>query len=186
MIMTLQNAMAGPSRQSMAAGAASLSDSSMNSGQIVVLLVLVEARREVGVVELVELGPVAAGGLGRPVDARHQVPQHLLGDEQGVLQLDDRLGRRLEQDDVVGTLAMAIDRVGQAAAPPRGDLHDLAAGGDDPAGRSIDQGLTAVVRHVWPEDEHEFVAAHTRDTPSNGDAPLTDVRHGAERIRPGV
>ena len=54
---------------------------------------------------------------------------------------------------------MAIDRVGQAAAAPRGDLHDLAAGRDDPAGRPVDEGLAFVVRHVRADDEHEFVAA---------------------------
>ena len=85
------------------------------------------------------------------------------------------VGGRLEQDDVVRALAVAIDRVGQPAAAPGGDLHDLAAGGDDLAGGPVDEGLALVVRDVRADDEHEFVAAHTRDTPSNGDAPLTVV-----------
>ena len=79
-----------------------------------------------------------------------------------VLELDDRLGRRLEQDDVVRALTMAIDRVGQTPAPPGGDLDDLAAGGRDAAGGPIDEGLALVVRDVGADDEHEFIAAHTR------------------------
>src|SRR4030067_250690 len=67
------------------------------------------------------------------------------------------------------------------APPPRGTLHDRAAGGDDPAGRPIDDDLALVVGDVRADDEHEFVAAHTRKTPSNGVAPLTVDRHGAVR-----
>jgi hypothetical protein len=54
---------------------------------------------------------------------------------------------------------MSIDRIGQAAPAPRGDLHDLAAGRDDAAGGPVDEGLTLVVRDVGADDEHEFVAA---------------------------
>ena len=50
MIMTLQNAIAGLP-QSMAAGAASLSDSSMNSAAILLVLV-VEAGRSVAVLDV--------------------------------------------------------------------------------------------------------------------------------------
>ena len=181
MSMILQNAMVSSSRQSMAAGAASLSDSSMNSGRSIVVLLVVEAGRDVDVVELVELAAVAARGLRRAIDAGHEMAQDLLGDEQRVLELDDRVGRGLEQDDVVRALAMAVDRIGQPAAAPRGDLHDLAAGRDDAAGGPVDEGLALVVRDIGAEDEHEFVAAHVRSSPSNGDAPLTVVRHGAER-----
>ena len=101
----------------------------MNSGRSIVLVLLVEAGRQVGVIEPVDLGAVAPARLGRTIHAGDEVAQHLFGDEEGVLELDDRVGRGLEQDDVVRALAMAVDRVGQAAAAPRGDLHDLAAGG---------------------------------------------------------
>ena len=135
MIMTLQNAMVVvlPSvdggRSRFALG---LVDEL--AGVDVVVLV-VEAGREVVVVELVELACRRARvDLGRPLDAGDEVAEDLLGDEQGVLELDDRLGRGLEQDDVVRALAVAVDRVGQPAAAPRGDLDDLAAGGDDAGG----------------------------------------------------
>ena len=158
MIMTLQNAMIVALPQSMAAGAASLSDSSMNSpGDVLVLLV--ETGRQVLVVDVVELRAVAGRRLGRSVDASDEVAEDLFGDEQGVLELGDGLGRGLEEDDVVRALTMSIDRVRQAAATPRGDLHDLAAGRDDAAGGPIDEGLAFVVRDVGADDEHEFVAA---------------------------
>ena len=53
---------------------------------------------------------------------------------------------RLEQDDVVRALAVAVDRVRQPAAAPRGDLDDLAAGGGDLAGGAVDDRLALVVR----------------------------------------
>ena len=105
--------------------------------------------------------PSPADALARSVDARHEVAEDLFGDEQGVLELDDGLGRGLEEDDVVRALTMSVDRVGQAAAPPRGDLHDLATGRDDAASGPIDEGLAFVVRDVGADDEHEFVAAQS-------------------------
>ena len=109
---------------------------------------------------VVLVAAVAAGGLDRSLDAGDEVAEDLLGDEQRALQLDDRVGRRLEQDDVVRALAVPVDLVGEAAAAPRGDLDDLAAAGDDLAGRAVDDRLGLVVRDVRSEDEHEFVAAH--------------------------
>ena len=182
MIMTLQNAMMLTSRQSMAAGAASLSDSSMHARAIVVVSLVVGRRdRHRRRRRLVEPSVVARVDLRRAIDAGHEVAKHLLGDEQGVLELDDGVRRRLEQDDVVRAFAVPVDRVGQAAAAPRGDLHDLAAGGDDLAGGAVDDRLALVIRHIRAEDEHEFIAAHARGTPSNGDAPLPVDRRGAER-----
>ena len=121
----------------MAAGAASLSDSSIRSRPSLVLLVL--GGREVGV-DVLDPRPSAAvaARLDRLLDAGHEVAEDLLGDEEAALELDDRLGRGLEQDDVVRALAMAVDRIGQAAAAPGGDLDDLAAGGDDLAGGAVD------------------------------------------------
>ena len=96
------------------------------------------------------------------------------------------VGRRLEQDDVVRALAVAVDRVGQPTAAPGGDLHDLATGGDDLAGGSVDEGLALVVRHVRADDEHEFVAAHTRGTPSNGVCPVDGLPARSGKDRRGV
>ena len=105
-------------------------------------------RRQAGVVEVDALvrGTVAARGPHRALDARDEVAEDLLGDEQAALELGDRLGGRLEEDDVVRALAMPVDRVGEPAAAPRGDLHDLAAGRHDLAGRAVDDRLGPVVR----------------------------------------
>ena len=70
------------------------------------------------------------------------------------------VGRRLEEDDVVRALAVPVDLVGQPAAAPRGDLHDLAAVGDDLAGGAVDDRLGLVVRDIGTQDQHEFVSAH--------------------------
>ncbi len=71
-----------------------------------------------------------------------------------------RLGRRLEEDDVVRALAVPVDLVGEPAAAPRGDLHDLPAAGAHLAGGAVDDRLGFVVRDVGSQDEHEFVSAH--------------------------
>src|SRR4029453_15108526 len=152
----------------MAAGAASLSDSSMNSpGTSSSSSSRPDGRSSPSMSSSsvpspadVLTGRATRGrGGGRTPSGVGGVAQHLFGDEQGLLDFDDRLGRRLEQDDVVRALTMAIDRVGQAAAPPRGDLPDLAAGRHDAAGGPVDESLAFVVRHVGADDEHEFVAA---------------------------
>ena len=65
---------------------------------------------------------------------------------------------------MVRALAVAVDRVGEAASAPGRDLHDLAARGDDLAGRAVDDRLASVIRDVGADDEHEFVAAHARRT----------------------
>src|SRR5664280_720093 len=135
------------------------------------ILVLAERIRRVGV----------AGRLDRTLDAGDEVAQRLLGDEQAALELDDRVGRSLEMDDVVRALAMTIDRIGQPAAPPRGDLDDLATAGRDLAGDSINQGLALVVGQVRSEDEHQFVSAHARMTPSCGNALAEPALPGRSR-----
>ena len=54
----------------------------------------------------------------------------------------DGLGRRIEQEDVVRAFAVLADGVGEAAAAPRADLDDLAAGARlIAAGGSVENGL---------------------------------------------
>ena len=144
----------------MAAGAASVSDSSIRSVDVVVLVVL--GGREVGVVGLLAavLEAVATARPGRSLVTGHEMAEDLLGDLERALHLGERLGRRLEEDDVVRALAVAVDLVGQPAAAPRGDLDDLAAVGDDLAGGAVDDRLGLVVRDIGTQDQHEFVSAH--------------------------
>ena len=146
----------------MAAGAASLSDSSIRSVGVVHVLLVVAGGRTLSSISVAVVAVVATTGLGRALDTRHEVAEDLLGDQQGVLELDDGLGGGLEQDDLVRALAVPVDRVGQSTATPRGDLHDLATGGHDLAGRAIDDGLAAIVRHVGRDHEHQFITAHAR------------------------
>ena len=87
----------------------------------------------------------------------------------------DRLGGRLEEDDVVRALAVAVDGIGQPAAAPRGDLDDLAAGGHDLAGRAVDDRLALVVRDIGTEHEHEFVSAHMRSNSFRWGSPVDGV-----------
>src|SRR5882757_9159810 len=89
-----------------------------------VLVLLVETRREVLAVDVVEVAAIVGRRLGRSVDSCDEVTEDLFGDQQGVLELDDGLGRGLEQDDVVRALTMSVDRVGQTATAPRRDFHD--------------------------------------------------------------
>ena len=89
-------------------------------------------------------------------------------------------GRRLEQDDLVRALTVAIDGVRQSAATPGRDLHDLPAGGHDLAGGPVDEGLALVIRHVRADHEHEFIAAHTRRCSFQWVCPV-DGRAGTER-----
>src|SRR6476646_7886443 len=103
---------------------------------------------------------VASSGLGRSLVAGHEGADDLLGDEQTVPQLRERVRRRVEQDDVVRALAVAVDRVSQSAATPWGDLDDLTAGGGDLSRDPVDDRLALVVRHVRADDEHEFISAH--------------------------
>ena len=179
MSMILQNAIA--SLPSVDGGRSRLGLGFVDELDRRVVILVAGAGGQILDVEVVKFRAVRTHRLCRAFDTRDEVAQHLFCDEQGALEFDDRVGRCLEQDDVVRAFAVAVDRICQAATAPGGDLHDLAAGGDDPAGRPIDEGLTLVVRDIRADDEHEFVAAHTRETPSNGDAPLTVIRHGAER-----
>ena len=148
MIMSLQNAIQLGLPQSMAAGAASLSDSSISSARSSSSSSSRPDGQVVAIVEAVALVAIPARALDRAFDARDEVTEDLFGDEEGVLELGDRRGRRLEQDDLVRALAVAIDRVGQPAAAPGRHLDDLAAGGNDLAGRPVDEGLALVIRHV--------------------------------------
>src|SRR6266550_7033644 len=86
-----------------------------------------------------------AGGTDRPLDAGHQVADDLLGDQEEPLDLDDRLGRRLEEDDVVRALPKRADLIGQSTAAPRGYLDDLTAGPEQLSGRTVDDRLGLVV-----------------------------------------
>jgi hypothetical protein len=133
---------------------------------VVLVLVLVLGGRQVAVFlgRLLVFLAVAAGRSGRALDARHEMAEDLLGDEQAALQLGDGLTRGVEEDDVVRTLAVPVDRVREAAAAPRRNLHDLAAQGDDLAGGAVDDRLAPVVRDIGADDEHEFVSAHARRT----------------------
>src|SRR5579862_20552 len=147
---------------------------------LVVLLVL--AGRQAVLVVAQGVGRVGiARRLERALDAGHQVAQELLGDQQAALELDDRLGRGLEVDDVVRAFTVAVDRVGQPPAAPRGDLDDLASGGRQLTGDPVDQGLALVVGQVWPEDKHQFVSAHARMTPSCGNARAEPAVPGRSR-----
>src|ERR1700675_1782393 len=111
----------------------------------IVLVVLIEAGWQVGIVANLTVLAVAARRLDRALHAGDEVAQHLFGDEQRVLELGDSLGRGLEHDDLVRALTVAIDRVRQPAPAPWRDLHDLATSSDDLGGRSVDEGLTLVV-----------------------------------------
>ena len=90
-------------------------------------------------------------------------------------------GGCLEMDDVVRALAVAVDRVGQPPAAPGRDLDDLAAGRGQLAGDPVDQGLALIVGQVRTEDEHQFVSAHARMTPSCGDARAEPAVPGRSR-----
>src|SRR6266545_7242660 len=138
-----------------------------------ILLFLVLARRErrlVGLAVETHLA-VAAQRPGRPLLPRHEMAQDLLGDQEAVLELGDRIGRCLEHDDVVRALAITVDLVREPPAAPGCDLDDLAARADDLARRAVDDRLGALIGRIRPEDEHEFVTAHWPRTPSCGGAP---------------
>ena len=191
MIITLLKAIVALP-QSMAAGAASVSDSSIRSVSSSSSSSS-SADGQIGLVDLVAtlLGAVAAGRPGRPLVAGDEMAEDLLGDQERALHLGDGVSRRLEEDDVVRALAVPVDLVRQPAAAPRGDLHDLAAGGDDPARGAVDDRLGLVVRHVGTQDQHEFVSAHApghsfqwENVPLTGDGPRARPdRRGTERKR---
>ena len=168
MIMTFAKDAIGRSRQSMAAGAASLSDSSMSSPSS--SSSSSSAGRQVGVVG-VTAGRRVAAGPDRLDDSGHEVAEDLLGDQEAALDLRDRLGGALEQDDVVRALAVAVDGIGEAAAAPGRDLDDLSAGGDDVARGAVDDRGGSLVRRIRPEDEHEFIAAHGLQDSFQWDVP---------------
>jgi hypothetical protein len=154
MIWILLSAIVPPS-QSIAAGAASLSDSS------IILLFLILCGGKWRLVALGVGDRVACRASGS-ILADDEVAQDLLRDEEAALQLGDRGRGRLEDHDVVRAFSMAVDGIGEPPAAPRGDLHDLAAVGGDLAGGAIDDRPDAVVRRLRTEDQHELVAAHGR------------------------
>ena len=119
MIIDLAQGHRRRSRQSMAAGAASLSDSSMCSPVVLVLLVLGRRAGRVVVASTSPSAPSRRERLDGPLVPGHEVAQDLLGDQEAVLQLGDRLGRGLEEDDVVRALAVAVDGIRQAPTAPR-------------------------------------------------------------------
>src|SRR4029078_3335977 len=155
MIWILLSAISRPS-QSIAAGAASLSDSSIRSrpssssssssaegsGASSPSTSAAASRLPPGGETRRRASPAVGPGVaqrgGRTLLAHDEVPEDLLGDEETALELGDDGRRRLEHDDGVGAFAMAIARVGEPPAAPRGDLDDLAAVGGDLAGGAID------------------------------------------------
>ena len=146
MIITLLKAIVALP-QSIAAGAASLSDSSIRSvSSSTSSSSSADGRSPSSTSVAALLDAVTAGRPGRSLVAGHEMAEDLLRDLERALHLDDGVGRRLEEEDVVRAFAVAVDLVRQPAAAPRGDLHDLAAGGDDPAGGAVDDRLGLVVR----------------------------------------
>jgi hypothetical protein len=119
------------------------------------LRLVLRGRRDV----LLVLAIGAARGRG-PLDADDHVTHHLFGDVQGALDLRDDLGRRVEQDDVVRTFAIAVDGVREATAPPRADLDDLAARTGGGPGGAVDDRLRTVIGDIGPEDQHELITTH--------------------------
>src|SRR5258705_10994052 len=85
---------------------------------IVEVLFIVRGR-QVGTLAAVFVLSARTGSPDRPLDTGHQVADDLLGDEEDALNLDDRLGRCLEEDDVVGALAERADLIGETAPAPR-------------------------------------------------------------------
>src|SRR5260221_13645161 len=120
MSMILQNAIS--SALSVDGGRSRIALGFVDELGAIVLVVVIEAGGQLGIVADVAFLAIAARGLDRALHARHEVAQHLLGDQQGVLELGDRLGRGLEQDDLVRALTMRIDR---APAPPAPALAAL-------------------------------------------------------------
>ena len=102
----------------MAAGAASLSDSSMSSPIVVVLLVV--GRGDIDLVELVARRGRQPARRCRPLDVRDEVADDLFGDVQAALELGDGLGRGIEDDDVVRALAVAVRWGRRAGGVPTG------------------------------------------------------------------
>src|SRR3954447_1964064 len=109
---------------------------------------------------LVLVGRGLGAARGRSFDASDQVAHHLFGDVESALELGDSFRRRLEHEDVVRPLAKRVDGVRETAAAPRAHLDDLAALLADRAGRPIEDGLDAILRHVRTEDEHQLITTH--------------------------
>ena len=147
----------------MAAGAASLSDSSISSPGSSSSTSspdgMSASSTSSASSDLGARGGVAAGldGLDRP---GHEVAQDVLGDLEAALQLRDGLGRGLEDHDVVRAFAVAIDGIREPPTAPGSDLDDLPALGDDVARGAVDDRGGPLIRRIRPEDEHEFIAAH--------------------------
>ncbi len=160
----------------MARGAASLSDSSM-----IATASASSSSNELVDEDLVRLdlllrGHAVALRAGaprgcRPLDARDEMAQQLLGDVEAVLEPLDGLARRLEDDDEVRALALPGDRIGQPAAAPRAHLDDLAVGLGDAACGAVEDLLDAVIGGIRPQDQHEFIATHERVGSSQWDVP---------------
>ena len=189
MIMAFENdAIAGSLLYSIAAGAASHSDSSICSpvsSSSMSSPIGMSASSTSMSSPSAPAGRVAARleRLDRP---GHEVAEHVLGDLEAALQLRDGLGRGLEHHDVVRALAVAVDGIREPAAAPGGDLDDLPALGDDVARGAVDDRGGPLIRRIRPEDEHEFIAAHGLLYSFQWDLPqLTACRRGAERTAEG-
>jgi hypothetical protein len=94
--------------------------------------------------------------------------EDFFGDEEAALRLDDRLGRRLEQDDVVGAFAI----------PPEVLIWRVV------------RSMTAWALSSATSGRRTSMSSYRRmrqDTPSNGICPADgDRRRGAERKRGAV
>jgi hypothetical protein len=140
----------------MAAGAASLSDSSIRS----VTSSRSSSSSEADGRSTSSTSSPPSTEPSRRAGRAGRSAEDLFGDQERALHLGDGVSRRLEEDDVVRALAVPVDLVGQSPAAPRSDLHDLAAAGHDPAGGAVDDRLGLVVRDIGTQDQHEFVSAH--------------------------
>src|SRR5919204_6744437 len=102
----------------------------------------------------------------RPLDsAGRQVAHDAVGDAEDARELVPRLPLGVELEQVVDALALVVDLVGEAAAPP--DVLPLppAAAALDQLARSRDDLLLALLRHVRIEHQQNLVRHHTFPRP---------------------
>src|SRR6476620_733522 len=135
MIIALQSAIVRSS--SVDGGRSRLALVFADSFGVVFLVLVVHPREVVAVLVGRAVGAVASACLDRTIIARDEVPEDLLGEQQAVLQLADRVRRGVEEDDVVRALTVTVDRVREPTSAPRGHLEDLPARRRDLAGRAV-------------------------------------------------
>src|SRR5674536_57124 len=94
--------------------------------------------------------------------ADHEVPDYVLRDQERPLQVNDRVGRGIEVDDVIRGLAVPVDLVRQAPTAPRGCLDDLAAGAGNLPADLLQERLDAVIRRIRPDLSLIHISEPTR------------------------